>query len=55
MGRSAVTLTPGSRADLVAINGTNMTEALSMASEDRIVVHRGRVVSRTTTRRTLLA
>ncbi len=55
MGRPAVTLTPGSRADLVAIDGTNMTEALSMASEDRIVVHRGRVVSRTTTRRTLLA
>ena len=55
MGRPAVTLTPGSRADLVAIDGLNMTEALSMASEDRIVVHRGRVVSRTTTHRTLLA
>lgn len=55
MGRPQVTLTPGSRADLVAIDGANMTSALSMASEDRIVVHRGRVVSRTTTRRTLLA
>ena len=55
MGRPSVTLTPGSRADLVAIDGTNITAALSMASEDRIVVHRGRVVARTTTRRTLLA
>ena len=45
---------PGSRADLVAIEGTDLTSALSMASEDRIVVHRGRIVARTTVRRRLV-
>lgn len=55
MGRPAVTLTPGSRADLVAVKGANLTEALSMASQERIVIHRGRVVARTTVQRALHA
>ncbi len=55
MGRESVSVAVGSRADLVAIEGTNITNALSMASEVRTVLHRGRVVARTTAKRSMFA
>ena len=39
---------PGARADLVAIRAASLGDAVAFASADRIVLHRGRVVSRTT-------
>ena len=55
LGRESVSVAVGSRADLVAIEGTNLTNALSMASEERTVLHCGRIVARTSTKRSLLA
>ncbi|MEZ5282304.1 MAG: amidohydrolase family protein [Acidimicrobiales bacterium] len=55
MGRPPVEVTPGSRADLVAIEGANIISALADASPNRIVVHRGSVVSRTRASAHLLA
>jgi len=39
---------PGARADLVAIRADSLGEAVAFASADRVVIHRGRLVSRTT-------
>lgn len=55
MGCELVELAPGSPANLVAIEGTNLTSALSMASEGRIVIHHGKVVARTSVTRRLHA
>lgn len=38
----------GARADLVAIKADSLGEAVAFASADRVVIHRGRLVSRTT-------
>ncbi len=47
MGLPAADLTPGSAADLVAIEGADLLDAVAGASERRVTVHRGRVVART--------
>ncbi|CAH0304081.1 hypothetical protein SRABI128_04274 [Microbacterium sp. Bi128] len=39
---------PGARADLVAVRADSLGEAVAFASADRVVLHRGRVVARTT-------
>jgi len=38
----------GARADLVAVRAASLGEAVAFASADRVVIHRGRLVSRTT-------
>nr|WP_307333530.1 amidohydrolase family protein [Microbacterium sp. SORGH_AS_1204] len=38
----------GARADLVAVKAASLGDAVAFASADRIVIHRGRLVSRTT-------
>jgi len=38
----------GARADLVAVRADSLGEAVAFASADRVVLHRGRLVSRTT-------
>ncbi|WP_285138374.1 amidohydrolase family protein [Microbacterium sp. lyk4-40-TSB-66] len=38
----------GARADLVAVKADSLGEAVAFASADRVVIHRGRLVSRTT-------
>jgi cytosine deaminase len=55
MGRPVVEIRPGGRADLVAIEAADIGEAIASAGEDRIVVHRGRVVARSSVQRRLLA
>lgn len=47
MGLPTLGIAPGAPADLVAIAGTSLRAALATATEDRIVLRRGRVVSRT--------
>ena len=39
---------PGARADLVAVRAASLGETVAFASADRAVIHRGRLVSRTT-------
>jgi cytosine/creatinine deaminase len=48
----AVSVSAGSPAELLAIRAGTLSEAIGAASPDRIVIHRGRVASRTTVRRT---
>lgn len=38
----------GARADLVAVKAASLGDAVAFASADRVVIHRGRLVSRTT-------
>lgn len=47
MGLPAVTLEPGSPAEILAVRGSSLTDAVARASEERIVIHRGRCVART--------
>ncbi len=54
LGLPEVTLTPGAPAELLAIEGTDLVDALARAGERRLVVHRARVVARTVVRRSLL-
>jgi cytosine deaminase len=54
MGLEPVTLEPGSPADFVAIDAPSVRGAIADAPADRIVVHRGRVVARTATSRTIV-
>ena len=49
LGLPGVTLEPGRPAELVAIRARTVREAIASASHDRVVVHHGRVVSRTMT------
>ena len=44
-----MTLEPGRPGELVAIRARTVREAIASASHDRVVVHHGRVVSRTMT------
>ena len=48
MGSSPAPLEPGAPAEILAVRGDSLADALARASEDRVVVHRGRVVARTT-------
>jgi cytosine deaminase len=54
MGLPAVTLEPGSPAEILAVRGSSLTDAVARASEERIVIHRGRCVARTVVRGGLL-
>jgi len=47
LGLPCVQIEPGAPADLVAIAGSSLCEAMATATEDRVVIRRGRVVSRT--------
>lgn len=48
LGLPPVTLAPGDPAELLAVPGDALTDAIARAGEGRVVVHRGRVVARTT-------
>ncbi len=48
MGLPAAGPVPGARADLVAVRAESLGDAVAFASADRVVIHRGRLVSRTT-------
>jgi cytosine deaminase len=52
MGLPEVAVRVGSPAELVAVRALSHTEAIAAASQDRVVIHRGRVVSRTRVERT---
>ncbi len=54
MGLPEVTLAPGSPAELLAIQGRNLTDALAEGSEQRVVIHRGRVVANTSVQKQLI-
>lgn len=54
LGREQVHLAPGAQADLVAVEGRDLTAAFSNASETRTVVHRGKVVARSRVSRALV-
>ncbi len=45
---------PGAAAEFVAIRATNLGEAIAEAPADRIVIHRGRAVARSTTTQEIL-
>jgi cytosine deaminase len=47
LGLPAVCIVPGAPAELLAIRGESLREAIAAAPADRVVVHQGRVVSRT--------
>ncbi|HEY8453045.1 MAG: amidohydrolase family protein [Micromonosporaceae bacterium] len=47
LGRPEVDLRPGAPAELLAVRADTLPDAVADASEERTVVHRGRVVSRT--------
>lgn len=47
MGLPPVELRPGSPAELLAIDGVNLLDAMSSASERRLTIHRGHIVART--------
>jgi cytosine deaminase len=51
MGLAPVTFEPGSPAEFVAIDAASIRGAIADAPADRVVVHRGRVVARTSTSR----
>ncbi len=53
MGLGRVAVEPGSRAELVAVQGHDLADAVARADQDRIVWHRGREVARTTVTRTI--
>ncbi|CAB4957140.1 unannotated protein [freshwater metagenome] len=48
IGAPATDLLPGQPAEVVALRGSSLTDALARASDERVVVHRGRVVASTT-------
>jgi cytosine deaminase len=47
MGLPAVALVPGAPAELLAVRGASLADAIARASEHRFVVHAGRCVART--------
>ncbi len=49
MGLPAVSLTPGSPAELLGVRASSVRSAIADAPADRIVIAKGRVVARTTT------
>ncbi len=54
IGLPEVVLAPGYPAEIMVIRGRNLTDALADGSEQRIVIHRGRVVARTDVRSSLI-
>jgi len=54
LGLSSVDIAVGAPAELLAIRAANVREAIATGSPDRVVVHAGRVVARTTTTRQYL-
>ena len=52
MGMAPVAVEPGSPAELLAIRAGSLADALASCTEARVVVHRGRVVCRTSVERT---
>ena len=54
MGLPEVSVSPGSPAELLAVRAASVADAMASATEDRLVVHRGRVVVRTTVARSYL-
>jgi cytosine deaminase len=54
LGLPPVTVAAGSPAELLAVEGASLADAMAGAGERRIVVHAGRVVARTTVERCLL-
>jgi cytosine deaminase len=54
MGLAPVRLVPGAPAEVLAVRGASLSDALAIAAEDRIVVHAGRCVARTATTSELL-
>ena len=48
MGLPPAPLTVGSPAEVLAVRGTSLADAVARASEDRVVIHRGALVARTT-------
>lgn len=53
MGLERVAVEPGSAAELVAVRGDDLADAMARADQDRIVWHRGRPVAHTTVTRTI--
>ena len=53
LGLPAVSLLPGSPAEVLAVEGTSLTDAIAAAGERRVVIHDGRVVARTAVSRQL--
>lgn len=53
MGLPAVTVTPGAPAELVAVVGSGLADAVARADQQRMVWHRGRLVHSTAVRRSL--
>jgi cytosine deaminase len=47
MGLPCLEIAPGFQADLVAVAGSTLREVIAMATEDRLVFRRGKLVSRT--------
>jgi cytosine/creatinine deaminase len=47
MGLASANIAPGHECDLLCVRGENLVEAIANASDDRIVIHRGRIVART--------
>jgi cytosine deaminase len=47
MGLEPVTLTPGAPAEILAVRGESLADAIARAMQDRVVVHAGRCVART--------
>jgi cytosine deaminase len=47
MGLPAAALQPGAPAEILATRGSSLADAVARASEDRIVIHAGRCISRT--------
>jgi cytosine deaminase len=53
MGLPAVALVPGAPAELLAVRGASLADALGRGSEHRFVIHHGRCVARTEVRTAL--
>ncbi len=53
LGLAPVTVAPGSPAELLAVEGASLADAMAGAGERRIVVHQGRVVASTKVERQL--
>jgi cytosine deaminase len=54
LGLPAVSIAPGSPAEILAVEGASLSDAIAGAGQGRIVVHAGRVVGRTFVSRNLV-
>jgi len=54
MGLPAVALVDGAPAEILAVRGTSLADAIARASEHRLVIHAGRCVARTDVRTALV-